>query len=477
MSRRRAPLLGSLAPLLLVAGIASGGEWARGPFPHEKHERLFPVCEGCHAGVVNGAAGELYPVPTDCARCHDGTRVQVVRWDPPSGPRASNLRFSHARHVELASRGGQPAACQTCHATVAGTGRMSVGAPQPARCLGCHEAHPAEAHLAASARCTQCHLPLADARAVSAARIAGFPRPAWHEAPDFLSTHGRDGGPRAASCATCHARETCERCHANADDLPPVTALGRDARVASLEKGKPARYPLPASHRGEWARTHGGVALREGASCANCHTQRSCTACHQGGTVRMGPALAALPVARPGSAPGVTLRRTANLVHPADIANRHGSLASSGALRCASCHEPSACASCHAGADSRAFHVANFVERHAASVFAGSGNCQSCHSTETFCRDCHAQSGVASGPGMNAAFHTGQPMWVLSHGQAARRGIEACASCHRQNDCMRCHSAVGGWRVNPHGPGFPASRLSGRNAESCQWCHSAGGGR
>jgi hypothetical protein len=78
---------------------------------------------------------------------------------------------------------------------------------------------------------------------------------------------------------------------------------------------------------------------------------------------------------------------------------------------------------------------------------------------------------VAAGSRMSAAFHTGQPMWVLSHGQAARMGMESCASCHRQNDCVRCHSAAGGWGVNPHGRGFPANALAARNRSSCGWCH------
>jgi hypothetical protein len=72
---------------------------------------------------------------------------------------------------------------------------------------------------------------------------------------------------------------------------------------------------------------------------------------------------------------------------------------------------------------------------------------------------------------MMAAFHTGKANWVLSHGQAARTGMESCVSCHRQNDCVRCHSASGGWGVNPHRSGFAASRLAERNSASCRMCH------
>jgi predicted CXXCH cytochrome family protein len=468
--------------VLGIAALAASQPGARSraderAFPHEKHARLFPVCEGCHAGVSSGSAEEAYPEPADCASCHDGARAKRVEWRGPT-PRASNVRFSHPEHVAKTARAGDRAVCQSCHAAGGEPSRMNVGPPQPALCVGCH-AHRADTHLAANAACSQCHAPLTRATALPAARVASFPRPPWHDTSSFVSTHGRipAGDPRAASCATCHARETCARCHANADRLPPVAALAPDARVAALEAGKKPVYPVPPSHRdAEWRSTHGGGTRRDAASCANCHTRPSCTGCHLDGTGTARSAIASLPDVRPGVAPGVSRDSIAADVHPPDIATRHGTLASTGKLQCAQCHSPQTCSACHAGSDSRAFHAANFVERHATDVFAGSGSCQSCHSTETFCRDCHTRSGIAAQSRMNAAFHTGQPMWVLSHGQAARTGMESCASCHRQSDCVRCHSAVGGWRVNPHGPGFPASRLAARNAASCRWCHSATGG-
>jgi hypothetical protein len=158
-------------------------------------------------------------------------------------------------------------------------------------------------------------------------------------------------------------------------------------------------------------------------------------------------------------------------VHPSDIASRHGTLAAGGAMTCTACHTEQTCAGCHAAQDSRRFHADNFVERHAVDVFSSAADCQSCHNTERFCRDCHARTGIASSGRMNAAFHTGKATWVLSHGQAARTGMESCASCHQQADCVRCHSATGGWGVNPHRAGFRANALGARNSSSCRWCH------
>jgi hypothetical protein len=467
VSARRGWLAAVLLPALLCVGVLAAMPTAERGFPHQAHARLFPTCEGCHAGAVTGDAAALYPAAARCARCHDGGRAGRVAWQPPA-PRASNLRFSHPEHREVAGDEA-PADCQACHAI--GDGPMAVGAAEPARCLACH-AHAGDSHLAETVACVRCHLPLAEATTLPAARVAALPRPPSHETAGFEGSHGA-AARTGASCAVCHARESCERCHANAEALPEITRLAPDPRIAALERGRVPRYGVPASHRGAWGEAHGAAATRQIASCANCHTRPSCTGCHQQGEPGAG-AVAARAIAALPLPPGAAVRAAANgatAVHPPDFAGRHGGAAASGKLECASCHRAQQCADCHGGADARGFHPLNFMERHAAEVFAGTGSCQSCHSTETFCRDCHTGAGLGSGGHMSAAFHTGQPLWVLTHGQAARIGLESCASCHRQQDCMQCHSAAGGWGVSPHGPGFAAGRLSARNAEACRLCH------
>jgi predicted CXXCH cytochrome family protein len=471
-SLRMSLLLLAALPILMGAGLLVASQRGADGFPHSVHERLFPVCEGCHAGIVSGITAETYPSASDCARCHDGVRQRTVAWQARA-PRASNLRFSHPRHLDATAQAGERASCVTCHAAGQAPSRMEVDAAAPDLCLRCH-AHSADAHLARTLDCGQCHIPLTSAPAIPLARVLRFPRPDWHQATDFLSTHSVTAASASAgaSCAVCHARETCQRCHANAAAVVSIAALEPDPRIAALEAGRDPEYPVPASHDSrEWASSHGAAAAAQPGSCANCHTRPGCTACHRGGEGTAATVVAAVPPPVPGGAAGVDPARLTRSVHPRDIDVRHGSLAATGGLECAQCHGAQHCAGCHAGADSRAFHVPNFVLRHAADVFSGSGDCQSCHSTETFCRDCHAGAGVASGPGMNAAFHTGQPMWLLSHGQAARQGMEACASCHRQQDCVQCHSAAGGWGVNPHGRGFAANRTAARSGASCRLCH------
>lgn len=457
---------------------------ATGGFPHQRHERVFPVCEGCHEGIVTGDASERFPSPADCARCHDGVTKQRITW-AEAAPRTSLVRFSHVAHRFALEAKGESARCQDCHAAREGASRMDVAGPQPARCTTCH-AHRATAHMAREAACATCHPPIAQATAVSAARIAAFPRPPWHAGDAFLTSHRADAVAAPATCATCHARESCLRCHLNGDRVAAVQSLAPDARIASLVKGRAPRYLAPASHAARsWDSGHGEQATRAIASCANCHSRRACSGCHRdpegaGALV----ALAALPAGTPANPGAMSPRAAAGAfgdasaagaaaaVHPADFARRHGNAAATNARGCAQCHSQSRCASCHAASDSRAFHPRNFSERHAASAFANGGECQSCHRSETFCRACHAGAGVATKGRMSAAYHDAQGGWLLSHGQAARKGLESCVACHAQADCMRCHSASSGWGVSPHRAGFTGERTASRSAASCRLCHS-----
>jgi predicted CXXCH cytochrome family protein len=465
---RNAALVVCLLASAALAGLLAAQQAADG-FPHQRHARLFPVCESCHAGILSPGTAAVYPEPASCQSCHDGERRARVRWSGASR-RSTTLHFSHVRHMaEVSARGGT-AGCQACHATEAATDRMAVDRAAPERCIGCHE-HRAESHLAASVACGRCHVPLGAAAGIAATRIARFPRPPWHSAPDFAASHGVAAAQATASCAVCHARETCERCHANAQQLPVIASLASDARVAVLEAGRAPAYPVPASHGpAAWHLEHGASARSDAAACANCHTRPSCTGCHIGGAGTAAAAVQSLPAAVPGRAPGVDPERIRRSVHEPDIAQRHGGMAASGRLECAQCHGREQCAACHAAADSRSFHPANFLERHAVDVFTGRGRCQDCHRAETFCRACHAAAGFAA-QDMKAAFHDAQPMWLLSHGRAARLGLEACASCHRQGDCVQCHAASGGWGVNPHGAGFTGSGAS-RSSAGCRLCHT-----
>lgn len=533
--------------LALVLATVAFVRWRPEPtFPHARHAKLFPTCVGCHDGVINEQATDRFPSPEACAQCHDGDRLQRVTWTGHR-ERPTNLRFSHVEHVREAQKEGTTVECQNCHKeSPSATSAMAVAGAQPTNCIGCH-AHQATEHLADNAVCATCHLPVARAVALSDSEIASFPKPASHGRSDFLSTHGPKTVADAARCATCHARESCARCHPNASRVDAITSLGADARIARLVAARPAEYPTPTNHKqGDWALDHGATARRDVQSCANCHTQQSCRTCHTGrlastpiaelpdGSQGGGPgvqgrhyagnvtprnhrqvawasqqhgpvakanvqqcaschaqqsckschtgslasqAIAALSDGRDDTGPGVrlqavALRDTAHRVrvHPADFVSSHGTTAGSGRLTCQGCHEQRFCSDCHDGAGRNRFHKVNYVSRHATDAYSRDRNCSTCHTTETFCRTCHVNSGIASKGGIQGNAHNGQPMWLLQHGQAARQGLEGCTSCHQQRDCLRCHSATG-LHMNPHGPGFDASRMSARNKQVCRTCH------
>ena len=476
-------LVWSLAALTIpMALYAQGGTTS--PFPHAQHARLFPLCSGCHAGVPTGDASRTFPSPALCASCHDGTIRSRVTWAPPPSRGGGLLVFSHPKHAATA----KDLTCESCHAMADPRQWMNVSRAVPERCISCH-AHGASAHLADDNVCATCHRSLTSAVSLSDARVAALPKPPSHTRADFVASHGAAAQSAAANCATCHARESCQRCHVDGARVPLIRALGADARVARLEAKRAPVYPTPPDHRvAQFTQTHGVAARANAARCATCHARASCETCHIGDGAR--GVLRALPDAKEATAPGVQLRAVspvgiANVtlhqldttlyavrVHPVGFAKTHGPVAAAGALQCASCHSQRLCADCHAGERvTRRFHPANFVSTHAPQAYGRETDCSSCHSTEAFCRECHRQTGLAAKSNIRSTvFHNAQPLWLLQHGRAARQDLKSCTTCHQQTYCMQCHSDLGS-RINPHGSDFDAARMSSKNPQLCLTCH------
>lgn len=515
------------AIVIAALAVAAAGAVARSPrahqdgFPHADHAGLFPTCVGCHAGLETGEESEYYTVTAaDCAECHDGAREREVEWREPAR-RTTNLAFSHREHIgEVAEAGDTALACGGCHRIAGREERMAVAAATPESCLGCH-AHAAAEHLAVEVRCSACHVPLARATALPGARVESFPEPATHDSEEFLFEHAADptdATARAESCAVCHARESCTRCHINRDAVPQIASLPTDPRVAQLVAGRPGEWPEPEDHESPtWLVQHGSEATGGIGGCANCHAEASCRTCH--GAARI-PELGRLPSPAPPGPAGAVVEAGRPPGHVPAFTTRHGSAVAAGLPKCAACHVERECATCHEqplplsgkaegrdeapgygweldsspaapeertgaawrdASEARArdrrpgYHPTNFVLRHGEEAFSAQTACSDCHTTEAFCTGCHQAAGFALGAGAGAggAFHDTQPNWIIGHGQAARQGMEACASCHRQSSCLRCHSARFGLRINPHGPSFDADRVADRSTMSCGICHFA----
>ncbi len=458
-------------------------------FPHGKHAKLFPTCTGCHANVASGSLDDLFPPATACAECHNGTDVKPVVWQRPRRPAPQRLlAFTHGPHFAKTDAAGR--ACTACHAGNNSTTYMNIRPARVESCQTCHT-HRATGHYAPDNKCSTCHVPLTAASGMTVADLSRLPKPATHHQANFASQHG-SAGIAIAQCATCHARESCARCHVDARTQPLIGQLASDSRIAQLVRGKVAEYPVPDSHRkADFVETHGPQANAGAATCATCHARSSCATCHIG---RAGAKTIARLASGSASTPGVQLVRLTGrreglvrmrlapvasradtgrfLVrpHPADFVENHRFSAASSRQTCQGCHAQRFCSDCHAGDNRRAFHPLNFVSAHGADTYSRDRECASCHNTEVFCRDCHKAVGIAA-QGRNAAvYHNAQPQWLLQHGRAARQELQTCTTCHTQNSCMRCHATTG-WGVNPHGQDFDASRLGKKAMAMCARCH------
>jgi hypothetical protein len=453
--------------------VTASGLWALGllsdAFPHEEHAGLFPLCAGCHSGIETGVEAELYPLPDDCGSCHDGEREERVDWAGPS-PLASNLEFSHTEHTELVTESGDTVDCGFCHQAPGSAERMAVVLPTAEGCLDCH-AHEAPEHLSEVRDCRECHVPLALASRLPVARIEAFEQPSGHEAENFLVRHEPESDQALGACQTCHAEESCTRCHLNAADLPSVASLDADPRVASIVAAKPPEYPEPETHDDiEWSWQHGGPAYDDATSCANCHSQDSCVACHEAGGAQE---IESLPRIADDDPRGVRFTHEP-VVHETDIVVSHQASGTANEGACQSCHTVSFCEACHNGPIKPAFHFGNFLQMHGPEAWGNEVECATCHNTDVFCRGCHDAVGLGSEGRLDVAYHSGRPFWLFGHGAAARQGLETCRTCHSQADCTICHAAVGSWRINPHGPGFEADRLREANPQPCVVCHRTG---
>ena len=431
-------------------------------FPHETHQRLFPLCTGCHEGIPVGDAASWYPSPEACARCHNGTDQQRVGWNGPS-PREDNLKFEHDVHSAIIEGMEMPEqSCQSCHVPEGGP-RMAVSDEiQMATCFGCHEGSQHQL----DADCSTCHTPLAES-GFTKSRIEAMEPPADHQAAAFMAGgHGQSAAGNVARCATCHTADRCVSCHVDVD-LPQIAAMPWAPAGMELPEAV-AHYNVPATHADpKWLSLHGNQATRQ--ACATCHTTESCLACH----VSPAPAaVAALPSVKDVVAPGVAIE-----AHPPEshenffFIDVHSTLAASDQKSCTTCHVESFCVACHDAPPKGGYHPAGFVSRHSADAFGRSTECANCHDPQIFCRSCHVQMGLVSQGRLGPGYHEGGATWLLRHPQAARQNLESCTSCHTQRDCTQCHGVLGAFKVSPHSSDFDAKRAWERSPRTCFACH------
>jgi hypothetical protein len=467
------PRLGVLAVGLLLT--VSRPTLAQTPqrFDHQQHQKLFPSCTTCHAGAGEPGSA-LWPAAAACTACHDGKIEKAVDWAPPTELPRTNLRFTHDQHaraIQHASGGDSVLACETCHSEQGG--RMQVRLAVVQRCLDCHGIR-AEHFSAPDTSCATCHVPLPQATRLVREDVGRFPVPQSHREPGFASgVHGKlarsSGNEVPASCATCHAREFCIQCHVNAPEVREIQAFAPDPRSTALR----AELKPPPDHQNpDFVYKHGGAARKSSATCATCHTQESCLTCHLG---KPGP-VQVLPVPGPGRGKGASTQRERPASHGKDFSQIHGPVADARPQTCEGCHVRPQCLDCHRPnpADpSPGYHPAGFLSRHPAAAYTRETNCSDCHNTGQFCATCHVNAGLSAQGALNGGYHDAKQFFTLNHGQAARQNLESCVACHAERDCLTCHSAQGGRRFDPHGPGFDPETMKRKNSQACTVCHGA----
>jgi len=372
--------------------------------------------------------------------------------------------FDHPKHAKLFP------SCTSCHAGATPDGARKSLWPDPAGCASCHDGT-IEKRVSWTA-------PTAPRRSNLRFDHVEHAREAKAKAPACTACHTEAGAPRmavrppvVARCLDCHEIRTA---HLAAPDTACATCHLSLARAVSLTRADVAGFPVPPSHNDpRWPSREGhGAASRASLSsnCATCHAQEFCYQCHAGGS----PPKAIAVLASDQRSTALAAHR-APASHGANFADQHGSLASANTQSCASCHVRSDCLDCHrtAAASGARYHADGFLARHPAAAYARETSCSDCHNERSFCTTCHQQSGIVAARGLRTGYHDARPFFVSGHGGAARQSLESCVSCHTQDDCLKCHSSIGGRRFNPHGPGFDAERLRKKNGQMCVVCHGS----
>jgi hypothetical protein len=454
-------------------------------FTHQNHDRavmlrnaadsaLIRTCSACHNQAGTARMAVRHAVVEQCLSCH-GLKDPHVD-NPGEACATCHVRLTDATTLtrEDIAHFPRPKSHDSPDFLLGGHGRLARPSGRSSREVGI-AANCATCH--ARNLCLSCHVNAPESPVIAALALdnrvpmyaATLPKPPSHTAADFLRTHGRAAQQATATCAVCHARESCASCHIG---VPPRAIAALPTSGPGRAAGAMLTRSKPPSHTREFREHHGAEAKARPMTCASCHARESCASCHIGSVPR---AVAAMPAAAAGRLVGAQWARTPPASHTIDFRERHAAEASARPSSCETCHVRSTCYECHRPDVARQsrYHPQNFLTRHPSAAYSREANCSDCHNPAQFCQSCHQQSGlVAIGRIGTTGYHDAFRGFSLGHGQAARQSLETCASCHAERDCTACHSAVGGgFRFNPHGPGFDAARMKSKNPSVCIACH------
>lgn len=178
------------------------------------------------------------------------------------------------------------------------------------------------------------------------------------------------------------------------------------------------------NHDADFVRGHRVLASKSGSNCKQCHEQKWCLDCHQGG----------------GSGDDLSQSNFGRDYKPKS-------------------------------------HRSDFMSIHPIKAKDNPQNCYRCHDAVAFCNACHNRfpSGTLRIKSHMMAGTSGQTYNFVSgeHAREARRNLQSCQTCHPEGDvCIQCHSTG---KVRPHPRSWRSGAIKDRtNAKMCLKCHLPG---
>ncbi len=270
-------------------------EQAAGPTCAMCHQRDF--CASCHVNARNIEAIQAIPASAEAAAQYRNRRWTYPR---PTTHQASDWQSTHGAPARQ-----DPNSCATCHSRescttchrveerllpIAVLPRAVRGGPRGVDLSGLRPAshtptfardHRIVAASNADASCRTCHTQSFCSTCHDGART-----PTFHQT-DWVDRHAPAALNRESDCASCHqAQAFCMQCH-------------RSVGIAAAGRFSTSNFTQFHDKRADWAVSHGRVARRSIETCASCHKQSDCVACHaSNGYARVNPHPAGLDLAR-----------------------------------------------------------------------------------------------------------------------------------------------------------------------------------
>ncbi|RQW78385.1 MAG: cytochrome C [Geobacter sp.] len=181
---------------------------------------------------------------------------------------------------------------------------------------------------------------------------------------------------------------------------------------------------IAPNHDADFLRGHRVLAVKAGNNCNQCHQQKWCLDCHQGG----------------------------------------GTGDDLGQSNFGRDYKPKS-------------HRSDFISIHPIKALDNPQQCYRCHEAGSFCNSCHSRFPKGS---LRIKSHlmlgtNGQTVnWAIGeHATEARRNLQSCQTCHPEGDvCIKCHSSG---KTRPHPRNWKAGNFRDRsNGKVCQKCHLPG---